>query len=312
MHHFCTLFDSNFLPQGLALYSSLRKNVSKFNLWILCMDEDSYTILKKLNYEEIRLIRLDEVETYDLINIKSTRTRGEYCWTLTPFLPGFVFNLDEKIESVIYVDADIIFLKNPQAIFDEFNESNKQVLITEHSPHPENDHTKENGRFCVQFMIFKKNGGEIVRRWWEERCLEWCYSRHEDGKFGDQKYLDCWPELFPHLVHILQARNFAQGPWNASRYEFSSAIFYHFHSLRIKKGIIRKYSFEMGNYKIPTPTLLNIYLPYIEQLRVSISILKELGFEIKAQQNNSFGVLIKKIIRPLYKKIRSIYLIGTA
>ena len=27
-------------------------------------------------------------------------------------------------------------------------------------------------------------------KWWRDRCLEWCYARIEDGKFGDQFYIE--------------------------------------------------------------------------------------------------------------------------
>ncbi len=53
-------------------------------------------------------------------------------------------------------------------------------------------------------MTFKRNDGELVRSWWEERCLEWCYARFEDGKFGDQKYLDDWTSRFNKQVHVLK------------------------------------------------------------------------------------------------------------
>ncbi|HAO68133.1 MAG TPA: glycosyl transferase, partial [Verrucomicrobiales bacterium] len=42
MEHYVTLFNSLFLPQGLALYQSMVKKVQDFNLWILCVDEETY------------------------------------------------------------------------------------------------------------------------------------------------------------------------------------------------------------------------------------------------------------------------------
>jgi hypothetical protein len=79
--------------------------------------------------------------------------------------------------------------------------------------------------------------------WWRERCLEWCYYREEDGKLGDQKYLDDWPERFAG-VSVLGHVGGGLAPWNVSAYSLSEhdervwvddvpLVFYHYHSLKL-------------------------------------------------------------------------------
>ena len=76
--------------------------------------------------------------------------------------------------------------------------------------------------------------------WWQQRCIEWCHARREDGKFGDQKYLDDWPERFRDEVHVLKQGERTMAPWNVA-YIYSGKkkaaslkpVFYHFHGLRI-------------------------------------------------------------------------------
>jgi hypothetical protein len=234
--HFCTLFDSGFLPQGLCLYESLCRHARPFKLWILCMDEIVEAAFRQLQFPEIEILPLREVETEALRAVKPTRSRGEYCWTLSPFIYDMVFDRAPDAERVTYLDADLFFFDRPQILFDEFAASKKDVLITEHAYSPECDQSAASGRFCVQFQTFRRTpGAERVRRWWQERCLEWCYARLEDGKFGDQKYLDCWPEMFGTEVHILRQVERALAPWNASHLAKRGPlvpVFFHFHSLR--------------------------------------------------------------------------------
>src|SRR5688572_15074246 len=84
MRYYCTLFDSFYLTRGLAMYRSLEKNCSDFHLYIFPFDEKSRGILEALNLKHVTLIPLAEFENSDLLEVKKTRTKGEYCWTCTP------------------------------------------------------------------------------------------------------------------------------------------------------------------------------------------------------------------------------------
>lgn len=281
MEHYVTLFDGFFLPQGLALHSSLERHAGSYTLWILCVDEQAYSILTALRLPNVRLLRTEDVETAELLAVKPLRTRGEYCWTLTPFAPRFVFEADASVKRVTYLDADLWFRRNPAPIFREFEASGKQVLITDHAYAPEHDQTAKTGQFCVQFLTVTRDGGETVRSWWEERCIEWCYARAEEGKFGDQKYLDDWPERFGTWVHVLDDRGLALAPWNATRFPYSGSVFYHFHGLRIISD--KRVRLGLGRYAVPAPVLRNIYRPYLRDLRNARSVLAESGFPLQPQ-----------------------------
>jgi hypothetical protein len=280
MEHFVTLFDSQFTPQGLSLHMSMEKYVGEYTLWVLCMDDEVEIILKKLNLPNVKLLLLSNLETPELKKIKSSRTKAEYCWTLTPFAPRFVFEADCKVLRITYIDADIFFLKNPYPIFKEFNESGKQVLITEHAYAPEYDQSITSGKFCVQFITFNRFGGELVRKWWEDRCIEWCFAYFEDGKFGDQKYLDNWPIKFGSIVHVLKHGSWCLAPWNATRFEYSEGIFYHFHGLRVLEN--NKIYYGHGYY-IPNLFKINIYKIYTKAIKYAINLLIENQFKVTPQ-----------------------------
>lgn len=271
MEHFVTIFDSGFMPQGLALYSSLLKHAGPFKLWVICVDDLAKEYLDQRVLDNIHTISLKDVETPDLLKVKAKRSRAEYCWTLTPFSPKFVFDLDSSVSRVTYLDADLFFLKNPKPIFTEFDQSHKSVLITDHAYDPEYDHSASSGQYCVQFMTFRRNeAGERVRQWWQERCIEWCYARAEDGKFGDQKYLDSWPEIFENEVHVLNRHDAILAPWNAKRFPYSSAIAWHFHGFRVLSR--REYLLHSG-YEIPEVVDKYIYGQYQYIISDNISLI---------------------------------------
>lgn len=286
MEHFVTLFNSLYLPQGLTLYKSLGRYVKSYTLWVLCIDEETYTLLSALDLENIRLIKLSDVETEELLRVKNERKLVEYLWTLTPFTPRFVFESDPNIKRVTYLDADMWFLKDPACIFKEFEASGKSVLITDHAYAPENDRSVEFGQYCVQFMIFEREGGEQVREWWERRCVEWCYSYAEDGKFGDQKYLDQWPDKFKDSVHVLESQHWMLAPWNATRFPYSTGIVFHFHGLRV----LGDNKFSLSGYALPPNLIKHVYRVYLETLGQSVLELRKVGFVLRAQ-DKSPGIL---------------------
>ena len=297
MEHFVTLFNSLFLPQGLALHMSMERYLTNYTLWIICVDEEVQNALQKLNLPNVRLIKLKDFETKELLSVKTKRTIAEYCWTLTPFAPRFVFEVDINVKRVTYIDSDLWFLKDPKAIYEEFDKSGKEVLITEHAFSPEYDQSSKFGRYCVQFIVFNRTKSEIVRKWWEDRCIEWCYAKLEDGKFGDQKYLDYFPKKFSLNVHVLSKKEFTLAPWNATRFPYGGGIFYHFHGLRIvSKDII-----QIGSYSLPINLKKDVYLPYCKDLKLATKQLESIKFLWKPQ------VTKVNLIKRLYYKVKNIY-----
>lgn len=279
--HFCTLFDSNFLPFGMALHRSLTQHAGKFQLWVICLDEKVEAQLRELNLPNVSLIPLREIETPEILTVKPTRNRAEYCWTLSPFTYQAVLERDASVDRVTYLDADLFFFDSPKSLFQELEESNKDVFITEHAYDPEYDQSSTSGRFCVQFITFRRTeGGWRVMRWWQERCVEWCFARHEDGKFGDQKYLDQWPKLFGEYVHVLKQSHKALAPWNVNRFdgEFgadSSPVFYHFHSSQIvAPEKIRLFS----GYRLQEHSM-RFYDKYLLTLKAVLQNMHELGMK---------------------------------
>jgi hypothetical protein len=301
LEHYITLFDSLFLPQGLALHASLKRHAGTFTLWVLCMDERTQQTLDALKEPTLRTIALADVETSELLAIKPGRSRGEYCWTMTPFSPAAVFEREPTAQRVTYLDADMFLLKSPQPIFDEFERSGKAVLITDHAYDAEYDQSATSGQYCVQFMTFKRRGSETVMRWWQERCVEWCFGRVEDGKFGDQKYLDDWSVRFGVEVHVLQQISTLLAPWNARRFPYSGAIWWHFHGLRLLGG---NKVLMHGPYAVPRVVHRMVYTPYMAELKRGLDML---GVAVvQARADYRFVSFCKGLLILALRKLREV------
>lgn len=293
IEHFVTIFDSNFLPQGLALHASLTRYLKEsYKLWILCLDDQVFDYLTIIGLNNVVLLKLCEFESPELLLAKTTRSLREYCWTLTPFSFLFVFDSDENVSRVTYLDADTWFMQSPAQIFSGLNAVGKPVLITDHAYANEHDQTLSSGKYCVQFVTFVRGDGEKVRKWWGEKCLEWCYARVEDGKFGDQKYLEKFPELFPDKVHVAPDLNHFMAPWNATRFSFKKAIIWHFHGLRIINlfGTCRVY---FGDYYLPPEVLQGVYTPYLQDIFLALEVLRANNIKIPTQASFSWKEKVK-------------------
>lgn len=269
MNNYCTLFDSNYLTRGLALYDSLHRACEDFRLYIFCFDSLTFKILHKMNLENVVLVQLDDFETKLLKKVKKERTRGEYCWTCTPYV--IRYSIDRfGLNEVTYLDADTYFFSDPSVLFNEFEQSKASVLITAHRYTSRYDRSAIYGTYCVQFITFKADeNGLRVLQWWQIKCLEWCYAHCENGKFGDQKYLDDWTTRFKG-VHVLEHLGGGVAPWNIQQYDVSGGpsvntipvVFYHFHNILWYDND----SFDLGIYKLSKQVIEFIYKPYLNDL----------------------------------------------
>jgi hypothetical protein len=277
-YNFCTYFDRNYLTRGLVLYRSLAQYCQRpFTLWILCFDTATYQILNALNLPGVRLIALEQFEAGDsgLQAAKANRSQVEYFWTCTPSLPLYIFRNFPEVQLITYLDADLCFYADPQPIFAEMEDYS--ILIIDHRYPPEHAHLAEiSGIYNVGLLAFRrdKRGLECLH-WWRERCLEWCFMRSEDGKFGDQKYLDDWLQRFGGVA-VLQHKGAGLAPWNASQYNVAykegsffvddaTLIFFHFHGFKsIARDVVQPA--ELG-YRLSLLLIEYLYFPYVLALK---------------------------------------------
>ncbi|MBS4022849.1 MAG: hypothetical protein KGZ79_10605 [Dethiobacter sp.] len=276
----CTLFTKDYLIQGLALYYSLKKYTPRFRLWVLCVDNTAYNMLKRMNLADITLVRLEHIRDERLAKIQRDRQKHEFCWTLKASFVTYLFNNNFNLDSLLYLDADLFFFKDVRAIYTEW--ADHSIFLTRQWLSP--GWQKKAGRYSSGLIGFKRDeNGMKCLRLWRRKCLNWCYDRRENGLWGDQKYLDDWPRLFSN-IKISDNKGINAGPWNINKgyevhteggniyFDNRQLICYHFSGFEI----ITEHEFELCNRKRLSLKAEKIYCAYLEELREIIALIKSI------------------------------------
>jgi FkbM family methyltransferase len=277
VRHFCTYFDSNYSAMGLSLHHSLLRHCPAFHLWILCLDDHCHELITRLGLPHVTVIALADFERGDeaLCAAKRNRDTLEYYFTCTPSLPLYILRQQPGLDLITYLDSDLYFYSDPNPLFTQLGENS--VAIVAHRFSPMMAHLVENGIYNVGWLSFRNDArGLACLQWWRERCLEWCYIRHEPRRYADQKYLDDWPRRFA-AVAVLPGKGTNLGLWNVGQYVLSRRngtifvdedplIFFHFHGLRRPQSWLFRLSTSFYGVAASRPLLWDILIPYIQDV----------------------------------------------
>lgn len=275
-----TYFDRHYLPKGLALYESLVRHSPPFVFWILCLDEETHRVLTNLRLEHARLVPVAELEAADpeLLAVKASRLPVEYYWTCGPAFLLYAFDQDREAETVTYLDADVFCFSSPAALSEELD--GHALLLSPHGGTSKlSDDTRQAGLFNVGLIGIRRTPDALacVRRW-REQCLEWCFDKFENGKFGDQAYLDEWPDRVADTA-ILRHEGAGVAPWNVLDRPLRFAegrvmvgrdplVFFHFGRLRrINRWLYEMHDWRFHRHKIDPVLRRHIYAPYVQWLQ---------------------------------------------
>lgn len=279
---YCTLFDSSYIDRGIVMAESLAFSTQNYVLYVLAMDDLCQCILNERKISNVVVISLSEFEDEKMIAIRKERTRREYCWTCSSVFIRFLFE-KKNVRNCTYIDADMLFYRSPNFMVDNIIDSGCSIGIIEHR-FPRNwlydRQISQSGKYCVEFNTFinDKNGREALD-WWVERCILNCQEKSDGIVFGDQLYLNDWPNRFER-VYIHNDIDSGIAPWNIMLYKFNhkgemavkhsrnivNPVFYHFHKLEflgedfIKMGVMCRFGHKDKRL------LLQIYSDYIKRI----------------------------------------------
>lgn len=277
VRQYVTVAESGFAPYLLNMHKSLMRHAGDFHLTVVCADRDLIGLLGALQPRNVSTIDASSPSDAALSAAKQSRSIGEYCWTLTPFLPRMVFDSRADVDEVTYIDADVWLLGSPDAIHSEFEASGAACYITPHAFSPDWDASHSAGYYCVQYLPVRRKGSKGILEVWQEECITRCSSTAGDGGLGDQGYLTDWPQRYGDAIRVTSTPAWFQGPWNCERFPYSEAITYHFHGLRLRD----RNRVWLGTNPIPGPTYRFVYEPYLAELRQSVSAVAGLGYSLR-------------------------------
>jgi hypothetical protein len=283
VRYYCSLSDKKYLKFGKALIQSLNKTSSEdFILYYLCIDEESYNEL--LDYDpKVIPVRLDDVmsTSEDLVGYRKNAPYNAFCWSLASSFSRYLLE-HKKIESILYIDSDIYFYKDPKLIFEEIEYKSIGIIRHRH-----NTSLSVDGEFNVGVVYFKNDkAGLECLRWWNDAIIKG--TNPELATCGDQKYLEGFVPRFGDDVCIVDETIAHGAPWNFRLYVYDHydedgtviwgnkrqpLVFNHFSKFGYdQNGSIRP---DTGIYNIHTlngqvyiiPQITQMYLSYSEVLK---------------------------------------------
>jgi hypothetical protein len=311
--YFCTLFDKNYLLKGVVMIRTLLRHCPHARVIVVCMDDEAFEMLGKLSILGVDLVRLTDVENEELLRVKPGRSIAEYCWTLTASICWHALETRPEIDMITYLDADLMFYSDVEPLFDEIGE--KSVAIIEHRFMPRLAHLEAYGRYNVEWITFRRNDvGLACLKKWRDQCIEWCFARLEDGRMGDQKYLDSWPEDYPGEIQVLMHKGAGIAPWNFGNYTYtgegrsffvdgSPLIFYHFHQFQLltNGGYSWMNSKYEGNDEIPA----GIYQAYERELEAEVRRVRSADAGFQGGFRSPAAVMLRRaaqVVVPIWLK----------
>ncbi len=318
---YCTLFDKNYLYQGVALYHSLVRHAGDFRLYALCMDSIAFDLLEKMAAPGLIPISVEELLTPEVAAVRARTTHGQFCWVCQPLICRFILDTRD-CEMVTYLEADSLFFADPEILFSELGTDS--VSLVPHNYCAGRDNTEAAGIYCVQFNAFRRDpAGSAVLEFWRQKCFE--YSRERPTAYPGQKCLDEWPTRFGS-VRVIGNKGAGVAPWNIEGYRFEMrggapyvdsvpVVFYHYHQYgRYKNGL-----HELGGYRLTQAVIAGIYAPYVRAIAAAEESVKAVdpAFNYRRSYDNPLtlgGVLLQpsrsrlvEYVRDLRRRLRGTY-----
>ena len=308
--YFATLLDKNYISRASVMINSLQRN-SDNNIHFFILSLDNYVVdffSKNSNVSILNVADL-EYEFPELLEAKMNRSKVEYLFTLSPFLPLYILLKNKQIDRITTLDSDLFFLSDPIPFIKDLG--HEYIGITQHGYGADLIHLNNFGKFNVSFQSFPNTSeGISCLSDWGVDCIDYCGDKVDQiGRFGDQKYLDNWEIRYKNVVNF-PIPYIGLAPWNVkySNVTFSDnkftlndkpILFYHFHKFKLLNNKIFIHGLHYFNVNTLPVWLKVLYSIYWFELRKA-ELFKNFKLKITSTYNDnrfSYNSLIKSLLQ---------------
>jgi len=308
--YFATLLDQNYISRASVMINSLQKNTTN-NVHFFLLALDNYVVeffSKNINVSILNVSDL-EYKFPELIESKMNRSKVEYLFTLSPFLPLYILLQNKQIDRITTLDSDLYFLNDPIPFIKDLGHD--KIGITQHGYVNDLEHLNSFGKFNVSFQSFPNTfeGINCLTDWGVD-CIDYCGDEvDEKGRFGDQKYLDNWGIRYKNVVNF-PTPYIGLAPWNVNRRNVTISdhkftlndkpiVFYHFHKFKLLNNRIFIHGLHYFNVNKMPYWLKGLYSIYWFEIKKA-ELIKNLELKIISTFNDnrfSYNSLMKSLLQ---------------
>lgn len=286
MHYYYSVYSKEYVHKGLVLYNSMKKYDREFVFFLICLDEETKSLLEKMHLDKIILISVKDIEAYDgeMLKIKSWHQDKSYTWLVKAIGAMYIFDLFNEPDHILWLDGDTQLLADPQEIYDEWGSSS--ILLSEEKFSDEYFALSElYGYYNTGLLGFKNDSNSFeCLRYYREKLLA-CNFDDYKGSWNDQLYVTDWPQRFRNVgvlsniginltPFITYYRCNLEKGWLINRKgdEFfiqdNKVVLYHFMALKY----INNNEYDLCNYVMDfnDDTVKHIYIQYMKECNKAI------------------------------------------
>jgi hypothetical protein len=200
---FTTVVARNYLPQALALYTSLREKHPETDVWIVVTDACPGEVEAAARHR-LRILTPDEF-------IHSGLSRLQFQYELVEFATAIKADLLikalETYEKAIFLDPDIWVYDRLDPVLNALDRYN--AILTPHllGDFPEDGLQPDistillHGIYNLGFFAIKRTSESIrLLQWWRDKLLNHCTLNTDSGYYVDQKVMNVAPLFFEDVL----------------------------------------------------------------------------------------------------------------